>query len=133
MNPHEEELQKRFEAGLNPQDQGPDARAYGKVFRALSRDPGYRLPDGFAERVIFRLQAQQRRRDARDYFWFAAGLVFLAISFAATAAYTGFRLNWGFLNAMSDYKGLLIFGGLFIAFLHWIDKRLVRPLHEERS
>src|SRR3989337_1829551 len=106
MNQYEEELQKRMEAGQTSKDEGLDAMAYQEVFRALKNDPGYGLPANFADRVIDRVMAKRKSGFSKDYLWFAAGIFFLAISFLATILYTGFRLDFGFLSVMADYKGL---------------------------
>lgn len=44
----------------------------------------------------------------------------------ATFLFLKFRLDFGFLNGMADYKGLALFGLVFIVFLNWLDKKLVR-------
>jgi hypothetical protein len=128
MNPREEELQRDIENGQMPAE-GLDAKAYQHVFRALRKDPAYELPSDFAHHVLS-LVAKHRQSDAsKDYFWFFAGIFFLAIAFLATVLFTGFRFNFGFLNAMSQYSGLALFGIVFIGFLNWLDKRLVRERH----
>lgn len=131
MNMREEELQKSIEKGQIPDGDGLDVRAYRQVFRALEKDPDFALPERFAEGVIDRLAARRRSRDARDHFWFGAGIFFIALAFQVTVLFTGvrlpaFRLDLGFLNAMADYKGLALFGVLFILLLHWLDRKLIR-------
>ena len=125
MNPKDKEIQKKFESGNYPHGDDLDTRAYNTVFRALETDPAYRLSANPSE-VVARIRAREKRRELRDYLWFAGGLSFLAISFLLTVLYTGFRLNWGFLNALADYKGLFVFGAGVIALLNWLDKRLLR-------
>jgi len=129
MSPYEEELQKSLERGQNPKGDGLDVRAYQEVFRSLNKDPGYELSGHFAERVVSRLVSTQQSQDSKDYWWFGAGVLFLAIASLATILFTGFRFDFGFLNEMSDYKGLAIFGIAFILFLNWLDKRLIKTRH----
>ncbi len=123
MKPGEEELQKNMEAGHR--SEGLDARAYGEVFRALKKEPDYQLADNFADRVVTRILTEKTRY-SRDYFWFGAGLFFLIVAFVATVFFTGFRLDFGFLNGMADYKGLVVFGIFFIVLLNWLDKKLIK-------
>jgi hypothetical protein len=125
MNAYEEEIQKSLENGETPQGDELDVKAYRQVFRMLGKDPAYELPGDFASRVAARVNARQQARDSRDYLWFAAGIVFLAITSLATILFTGFRFDFGFLKAMSDYKGLAAFAIAFLVFLNWLDKRLV--------
>lgn len=126
MNPYEEELQKRIEEGQMPKGDESDVRAYGEIFRVLKKEPGFELPSNFADRVVGRVMEKRTRDLSKEYFWFGAGIVFLAVSFLATVYFTGFSPDLGFLKSMADYKGLVIFGALFIVLLNWLDKRLVR-------
>ena len=126
MNVSEEEIQKSLERGEVPKGDDADVRAYREVFRVLKKDPGYPLSDSFAASVVAMAKRSRQARDSRDYFWFAAGIFVLAIAALVTILYTGFRFDFGFLKAMSDYKGLAVFGLVFVIFLNWLDKRLVR-------
>jgi hypothetical protein len=122
-NEYEEELQSRIEGGAMPD--GRDARAYRHVFHVLAKEPGYQLPADFAEKIAGRISAREERRFSVEYIWFALGILSLAAAFVSTLLLTGFRLDFGFLNRMGDYKGLVVFGGGFILFLNWLDKKLV--------
>jgi len=126
MNPYEEELQAKIERGETPAGKEMDVKAYQKVFHALKKDPGYKLSGDFATRIAMQIQARQEGKLSNDYFWFGAGLFFLALAFLATVLFTGFRFDFGFLNVMSDYKGLALFGIAFIVLLNWLDKRLIK-------
>jgi len=126
MNLFEEELQRRLENGQNPKDDGLDAKAYQEVFRILGKDPGYELSARFAETVVGKVLNKPQTRLANDYFWFGAGIFFLAVAFLGTVMFTGFRLDFGFLNVMADYWGLAVFGMVFIGFLNWLDKKLLK-------
>lgn len=129
MKTYEDELQGSIERGETPAGKEIDVKAYQKVFHALKKDPGYELPADFASRVALLVQSRQQGQLSKDYFWFGAGIFFLAIAFLATVLFTGFKLDFGFLNVMSDYKGLALFGIAFIVFLNWIDRRLIREKH----
>ena len=126
MNQYEEELQNNIERGLTHDGDDLDAKAYREIFRALQKEPGYELRSRFAQNVVAKIVAKQRREQSRDYFWFFAGLFVLFIASLATIIATGFRLDFGFLKTMADYKGLAGFAVVFIILLNWLDKRLVR-------
>lgn len=129
MSPYEEELQKSIENGQAPREDGLDVKAYQEVFRALKKDPDYALSSDFAQRVVARVVSRERA-SAKDYLWFGAGIFFLLAALIATVLFIGFRFDFGFdfgfLNVMADYKGLVVFGIVFIALLNWVDKRLVK-------
>lgn len=134
MNTRDEEIQRNFEKGQIPDVDSIDMKAYRHVFQALEKDPAYTLPEHFAEGIVSRLAARKQSRDTRDHFWFGAGIFFIAIAFLATILFTGvrvsgFTLDLGFLNAMADFKGLALFGVLFILLLNWVDWRLIRGRH----
>src|SRR5687768_6870975 len=126
MNPYEEEMQEKLERGETPAGDGLDVKAYQAVFQALKKDPGYELQPDFAARVADRVMKGQKGGFSKDYLWFGAGILFLIIALVGTILYTGFRFDFGFLNAMSDYKGLAIFGIVFVLLLNWLDKKLVK-------
>lgn len=124
MNEMEEQLQDDIERGRAAE--GRDADAYRRVFHALGQEPEYELSADFAHKVMARAAEGHANRFSNDYLWFAAGILFLAVSFALTLRFIGFHLDFGFLTVMADYKGLAIFGVILILFLNWLDKKLVR-------
>ena len=126
MNPYEEELQGKIERGETPTEKEMDVKAYQQIFHALKKDPGYELSADFASRIALQVQGRQQGKFSKDYFWFGAGIFFLATAFLATVLFTGFKFDFGFLNVMSDYKGLALFGIAFVVFLNYLDKRLIK-------
>jgi hypothetical protein len=127
MNPYEEELQNNFEKGKFSGGDELDTRAYQQVFQSLKKEPDYSLPNNFADKLVERVvQRNTKKGFSTDLFWFIAGILSLIIALIVSIAFTGFKLNLGFLSAMNRYKGLLVFATVFIAFLDWLDKRLIR-------
>jgi len=124
----DEQLQEAIERGA-AETGGDDGRAYRQVFAALQRPTDRSLPAGFEDAVIERVVQQQARRSIREYFWYVAGIVALVIAAIVAVVLTGFRLNFGFLESISAYSGIFIFGGVFILALHVLDRRL---LHNKR-
>jgi hypothetical protein len=55
-----------------------------------------------------------------------AGIVLLIIVMIVAIAFTGFKISAGFLSGISAYKGLFVFGAIFILVLHWLDRKFVR-------
>jgi hypothetical protein len=129
MNSYEEELQKSIEAGQNPKGDELDVKAYREVFQALKQTPGYEVSPGFADRVMLKAEQMRKKDSSRDMFWFGTGIFLIVIALIVAIVLTGFKPSAGFLNNMSDYKGLVIFGVAFITFLNWVDKRLIRNKH----
>lgn len=125
MNRNEEELQKSVEAGHTVEGSLPDVVAYEKVFSALRELPEVSLSHNFADKIVARVIEKQKRSDARDLFWFGMGMFFLLVAFIGTIIYTGYRVSLGFLEEMSGYSGLFVFGVAFIILLNWIDKRIL--------
>lgn len=129
MNSHEEALQRDLEAGQIPKGDELDVKAYRQVFRSLEKDPGYELSGFFAERLVDRVTSRRESKDLIAYLAFAGGILVLAIAALATMLFIGIRFDrfdLGFLSAMAEYKGLAIFGIVFILFLNWLDKRVVK-------
>jgi hypothetical protein len=124
MKDNEEELQNRIERGGSAH--GMDARAYRHVFQALGKELDYELPADFAAKVANRILVRDEKRLSSEYIWFAAGILCLAAAFIWTIVFIGFQLDFGFLNGMAAYKGLAIFGIVFIIGLNWLDRKLLR-------
>ena len=128
MTPYEEELQRKIEFGESvPDDQ--DTNAYQQVFRNLSKAPDYSLHASFAERVMQKVLAQkQMKESSKDMWWFGVGIFLLVITlivaFAVSFAYIRFQLNFGFLNAIGDYKGLLVVAILLVVIFNRFEKKL---------
>jgi hypothetical protein len=124
MKDHEEELQRSVEKGKVPQS--ADGYAYSKLFSVLAKDPGYLLPSSFADTVIERIKLQHHTFGTVEKVFICTGFFLLLLSLAVAIALTGFTLHPGFLAALSEYAGVLVFGCIFIALLHFIDKQFVR-------
>jgi hypothetical protein len=133
MNAFEKELQKRIEAGEFTGNDDPETKAYEQVFKGLHREPDFRLKDSFADKVVSKAVSRREAKSFREYVWMAVGLVLLLAAFVVTIVMTGFKINFGFLRNLSEFKGVLLFGGAFIIFLHWLDKRLLgrRPWYHK--
>jgi hypothetical protein len=128
----DEQLQDAIERGANPPSR--DAKAYRTVFQALNRETGFTLPAAFADRVISRLT---EKRSSRDIFWLFMGLGSLFLTLIVAILLSGFRPDFSFLSVgaftfLSSYKGLVVFGILFILLLQWIDRKFVRKSTEVR-
>jgi len=128
MNHYEEELQRNLEAGKNPEADELDVKAYQSVFNALKQEPEFTLSSSFADKVVgMAVKKQQSKSTLREYFWFGFGFFLMLIAFVVAIVLTEFKFDMGFLNGLSSFKGLIIFGIFFIGLLHWLDKKLIRP------
>lgn len=123
MNTNDEELQQRIESGVEGDDR--HSNAYRHIFRALEADPGTGLSVSFADKVVMIARGKQKQRKSRELVWIGVGAVLLLVALVTAVVMTGYKLNLGFLSGMSAYKGLALFGILFIGLLNWIDKRFV--------
>jgi hypothetical protein len=56
---------------------------------------------------------------------FVGGLLSILI-FGVAVMLTGFKLEFGFLESVGNFKGIFIFGIAFILLLHWVDKKIMR-------
>jgi len=125
----DEQLQEAIERGT-AETSGDDTGAYRQVFAALQRPSGRSLSAGFENAVMERVAQQQARRSVREYLWYVAGIIALIIAAVVAVVLTGFQLSFGFLESISAYSGIFIFGGVFIFALHVLDRRL---LHNKRA
>lgn len=128
MNRYEEELQRNLEAGKNPEGDDLDVKAYQTVFDALKHEPEFTLSSSFADKVVrIAVDKQNSKSTFREYFWFGLGIFVMLIASVVAIFMTEFKFDMGFLNGLSSFKGLIIFGIFFIGLLHWLDKKLIRP------
>jgi hypothetical protein len=122
---NEEFIQSQIESGKP--EESIDGRAYQRVFNALQKEPASILTNAFADNIISILQ---KRNQARLSGWeiglIVGGAFFSIIIFILAIVLTNFRVNLGFLQSITNFKGVFIFGLVFIGFLQWIDKALVR-------
>lgn len=126
MTPYEEELQKNIESGHVPLNDDPDAKAYQQVFNVLKKEPDVMLSASFADKVLSKIEDRRSSSLVKDYVWLITGLVLICVVFVVAVYLSGLRPALGFLEAIAGYKGIFIFGALFIGFLQWIDKLLIK-------
>jgi hypothetical protein len=126
MSENEERLQRDIEAGkISHHEENLEANAYRHVFRALEKKPTLTLPGSFSDKVIQKLESRDTSVFA-DYFWLGIGILLSVLALIVAIGMTGFKLNFGFLSAMSSYKGLLVFATVLMIALHFLDKKLLR-------
>jgi hypothetical protein len=122
---NEEYLQEQSDQGKS--DSSVDALAYRKVFEALTKETPSSLSPNFADNVMFKvLQQRTSRFSAFEIMLAVIGGLFCIITLFVAIMLTGFKLQLGFLEAVSGYKGVFIFGTAVIIVLHWVDKIVVR-------
>lgn len=125
MTEAEKKLQEKIEAGFSALT-SDDEKVYQQIFSALEKKPVYTLPPLFAEGVVHKIQREQARAAKREYFWLCAGIILLIIVMMVAIAFTGFKISAGFLSGISAYKGVFVFGAVFIVVLHWLDRKFIR-------
>ncbi|NOT75324.1 MAG: hypothetical protein HOP08_10370 [Cyclobacteriaceae bacterium] len=126
MNSAEEELQNEFERSGKSGSE-IDMHSYKIVFDALKKEPDFNLSYNFADKVIAKIEV--KKEDSKDSFWIVMGVLSFVIAAIISIVLTDFKLNFGAFRFLSGYAGLFAFGIVFILVLHWIDKKLIRPLH----
>jgi hypothetical protein len=126
---YEEELQKRVEGDTGNPEGDLDVKVYQKIFVTLSKTSEINISPSFADRIVQITSSKLIRESRRDLWWLGCGIAMLLIAFVVAIIYTGFKIDMGFLSAMADYKGLFIFGIVFVIALNWIDKRIVKKAH----
>jgi hypothetical protein len=126
-NEKEEALQRQAEQN---QMKGfdKDSRAYQIVFNALQKETGFQLSPRFADQVIHQLQQQRKFRTTHEYVWLGLGIFLFIVAAVVTVVKTDFRPEWGFLNGISRYLNVFIFGAVFILALQWLDRKFVRRI-----
>ena len=121
---NDEEIQKNIEAG--EMGNSSDEKAYRYVFNALPKEKGEYLTQGFADRVASRIQQRTSESSLPEIMLAIFGGLAFIIGLVVTIAMTGFKPNLGFLNALSNYKGLFLFGIVFIILINVIDRQVLR-------
>lgn len=124
----DEEIQNRIEKGLDDSD--IDTQAYKRVFNALKKDPEYNLPIQFADRLVSLLE---KREEKRDFYWLAAGILFSIISLIVVVVLVAGHWSIDAFSFLSSHVGLVVFGVGFVAFLHWVDRKIVQKQLESHK
>lgn len=125
MNRHEEDLQRNFDAGIEPVGDEVDIQAYREVFSRLKKVHKVELSPDFADTIVARVIERKEKEASRDILWFGAGAFLLAAACAIVVVMSGFKLQFGFLKNISSYAGLFVFGAFFIILLLFLEKRII--------
>jgi hypothetical protein len=129
MSEAEKKLQEKVEAGISGFG-SDDEKVYQQIFSVLEKEPMYTLPASFAEGVVHKIQRERARATKREYFWLCAGIVMLVIAMVVAIIFSDFKINAGFLSGVSAYKGLFVFGAIFILILNWLDRKFIRAKND---
>lgn len=122
---YEEEMQHKIHNGET--GDSVDELAYQAVFSALRKGPRTEIAPGLADRVVLSLEKRKAvQKSSFDIIMAITGGVLFLMGLIASVVVTGFRPDFGFLKAISDFKGLFLFGVGFVTVLNFIDKQLMR-------
>jgi hypothetical protein len=98
-----------------------------KIERALTHEPDFRLPDGFAQRLVSMIEASNRRERNLEIFMIGFGSLLFLIALIAAIVITDFKLALPGFSFIASHAGPIFFGILFIIALNILDKRLIQP------
>ena len=98
-----------------------------QIERELNQEPDFRLPDGFADRLVSILVASNRKERRLEIFMIGFGSLIFLIALAWVITVTDFKLWLPGFSFFVNHAGLILFGILFIAALNILDKRLIQP------
>jgi hypothetical protein len=121
----DEELQNKMEEGGLPIS-SQDAEAYQKVFGALQREVDFTLSSSFTDSVIQKIEVQKKKEAAREQWWFFGGLFVFLIGLVVALTQIDFKPTVGVYTFVIGYKGLIVFGILFVLALNFIDRKFIR-------
>ena len=129
MKTDDYELQKNIEANIPVDQNDADAKAYQRVFKALTQTPEISLSPDFSDRIVQKIVATKTEKESlRDYWLIGFGAFFLLLAFVATVvisfAYLDFKPTAGFLSGIGEYKWLLALAFILIIIFNRIEKRL---------
>lgn len=125
MKSQDEIIQESIEQG-NHEVKDTDSMAYRIVFNSLKKEPAFSASDGFIDRVVYKIiRRKEARATRRDYIWLAIGLFVFLIATFVTISVTHFKFSYGAFKFLSNYGGLLLFGGALVIGLQWIEKRFL--------
>ena len=97
-----------------------------KIEAALTREPDFQLPTGFANQLVSMIEVKQKSARSREVYWIAfAGFLFI-VAIGVSVYLTGFRPSFNAFPFLNNYAGLIVFGVLFIGLLNWVEKRFLR-------
>ncbi len=74
---------------------------------------------------MLRIEARSASSSS-DLVWLYMGVTACILALAIAIWRTGFTLELGILKFLTGYPALTLFGVVFIAGLHWLDRRLVK-------
>lgn len=127
MNEHDRNLQERIEAGDQHIGAGIDAKIYRKLFDVLnSNEEPSKLTPSFADKMVVRIaEMEKSKQSSKDLWWLGAGAILLVLALVISLSFITFTVDFNFLKALADYKGLLVTAVLLVTIFNWLDRRLV--------
>ena len=118
------ELQNSIEKG-EPAETA-QAMAYQKIFEILKQPNGVSLSQEFSENVVTEVRRRARIKTFLEEYGLAIFCAFVIVAACVyTISITDIVLDLGFLNAMSSYGGVLIFGAILILLFNVFDRKLL--------
>jgi hypothetical protein len=126
MNNSDEFIQKQVEEG-SPTF-GTDADAYRVVFSSLRKEPGFKLPLDFANKVSM-LASPEKSFNWDKFLVIGGGIGFLVTLIYAIIS-VEVTFSFGAFTFLSSYQGLLFFGAALLFVLNWLDNKLIHSRTE---
>ena len=99
-----------------------------QIESALLREPEFRLPVSFADRMVSMMEASIQKEKRWEIFLIGLGALSFLAAFVVTIVLTDFKISLSGFPFIASHWGLAAFAVSFILLLNYLDWRLVRKV-----
>ena len=128
MNLPDEELQNRINGNEEPEGYPEsEIKSYQYIFRALRKEPEYRLLENFAEKIVEQVSAKNKTSLWIEHIWLFLSIPGIIIIYITAILITGLKINFKFPESLSGSWGYLLLGVVLLTLVQIIDRKYIRP------
>lgn len=97
-----------------------------QIDNALTREPDFKLPVGFADGLVKIIEESRAREKRWEIFWIGFGGFLFFIALIVVLVLIDFKPTFSGSSFLTTNVGLIVFGILFVLLLNLLDKKFIR-------
>jgi hypothetical protein len=130
MKMPDEEIRKMILRDELPGDaDAHEVKAYHHVFRALSSEQGFKLPEDFAEKVVSKARAREKAQAFSETALMLVGQVGVTLILITAVLIAGLIFDSGISSAILNYIEIIAGGAVIFILVNFLERRFIRFLN----
>ncbi|HLF35321.1 MAG TPA: hypothetical protein VI583_13845 [Cyclobacteriaceae bacterium] len=130
MKTPDEEIRKMIDREELARDaEVHEVKAYQHVFRALSTEQGFELPEDFADKVVNKARAREKSQAFPEIALMLIGQVGITFILIVAIIMAGLIFDSGMIRAFMNHIEIIVGGAVIFILVNFLERKFIRFLY----